>query len=87
MDQVWKSEMNFCSENVESSQLIQNNLSMVSSDVIKSLKEKTNFYLAHYLILSRKNNCESSGLKVIFLRKLHHILDKEIKNRVKRILL
>ena len=90
MKQIWKSKDVFLDENINNDDkynFILNKLASVSTDQIKSLRGVTFFYLSHFTILSRKNNCESSDLKVSFLRKLHRILDNEVKKRAHEVLI
>lgn len=77
------SKFAFLNEN-QSETIINKSLEHVSLEEIKSLKNRINFHLAHYMILARRNKVNANDIKIDFLKKLDDALNTEIKEREKK---
>ena len=65
--------------------VLKENLSKVPTCEIQNLRNRINFYLAHFTILAKTTNSEVSERRISQLKKLNMILDNEIQYRQNKI--
>lgn len=75
----WKSEFEFTNKQTQVEVCSMTNF---STEEIKSLKNRINFYIVHYSIIIKKLPAKEATLKLENLKKLLYLMDKEINKRI-----
>ena len=79
---IWRAEFDHASANESRIEHITRTIfSDVSTNEIKSLFNRVNFYLEHFTIISRKRLSEAVDNKVNYLKNLNKALKQEIEHR------
>lgn len=68
-------------KNMPMDNILNENLSRISTDEIKSFVSRLNFYIQHFDILTRKSQTYKGENKVNFLKKLKFVLMDEMESR------